>query len=171
MKITNLDDTLKLIPEYWPLVPLVPGVDKWKEEDEFYLGTYWAICKFKLDKFTYAGKKEFVRLFRGEWGWTDLIKNEKVNVDVARRPIPLEIQTQEARWILATELLDRRDISALEWLLLRRTAESKSRYVEKEMGHAGHGEILKRLGGADAAVEMLTLGPGALWRWIAESRT
>lgn len=66
---------------------LTPEVDVWEEGDEVYLTNYWAPCRFKTDRFIYKGEKEFVRIFHGAHGWTDLVKNEKVNYGPARRLI------------------------------------------------------------------------------------
>lgn len=66
---------------------LTPEVDVWKEGDEVYLTNCWSLCRFKTDRFIYKGEKEFVRIFHGAHGWTDLVKNEKVNYGPARRLI------------------------------------------------------------------------------------
>lgn len=111
MKIANLDDVLKLVPEYWPL-------------------------NLKLDTFKDG----------------DIYVLEPTQIGL--RPIPLEIRTQEARWILLSAHSD-----------------------FKMSGCWGYGcefdlpTDLESFGGRDQVESMLTQGPGVLWRWVAESRT
>lgn len=96
MKMT-IEEALELIPTH---IVLRPGIDKWQEGDEVYLGNSWSICKFKTDPFTYKGEKEFTRIFHGRHGWTDLIKNDNVNFNPAQRAIPESVRKAMAQQML-----------------------------------------------------------------------
>lgn len=162
MKITTMAEALPLVPEYWPLVP---GVDKWREGDE----------------------APYVSLKR--WGavpsnW----HGEPVNdIEIGRRHIPQSVREAEARWILYSALAAVAPLA--EWDKL------PAQFILTVYGRADEGDVhldiesepqfnglrsfdgqeaaykaIKVLGGEQAVIQMLTEGPGALWRWVAEMR-
>lgn len=90
----TIEEALELIPTH---IILRKNKDRWQEGDEVFLGNSWSICKFKTDSFTYKGEKEFTRIFHGQHGWTDLIKNENVNFNPAQRAIPESVRNQMAQ--------------------------------------------------------------------------
>lgn len=106
---------------------LAPGEDVWKEGDEVYLTNYWAPCRFKTDRFIYKGEKEFVRIFHGAYGWTDLVKNEKVNYDPARRLI-------ESRQIPNLKERVKKFVDAAMEAEGRFWRSSKAAYIDAERG-------------------------------------
>lgn len=89
----TIEEALELIPTH---IILRKNKDRWQEGDEVFLGNSWSICKFKTDSFTYKGEKEFTRIFHGQHGWTDLIKNENVNFNPAQRAIPESVRKDMA---------------------------------------------------------------------------
>lgn len=93
----KIKEALELIPTHICLTEK----HKWQEGDEIYIGKSWSLCRFKTDQFTYKGEKEFCRLFHGQHGWTDLIKNENVNYEAARRPIPESVRQAMAELMIS----------------------------------------------------------------------
>lgn len=111
----TLEEALVLIPTH---IVLRPKIDRWQAGDEVYLGNSWSICKFKTDPFTYKGEKEFTRIFHGQHGWTDLIKNEYVNFNPAQRAIPESVRQGMAENLLSVRHQGQKRNDSFEtWLL------------------------------------------------------
>jgi len=155
MKITTMTEALSLVPEYWPLVP---GVDKWREGDQFFSsGIRWAAVSVP------------------HWIGQDVGEN-------CRRPIPQSVRDAEARWVLYQALADGAPQEyGYCFLLLPDIEDDGSLSIaigEVQYGGSSRTFSLKekakkaydRLGGEQAVIQILTEGPGALWRWVAEMR-
>lgn len=147
---STLAEALPLVPNYWPLIV---DEDKWKKGDE---------------------------LFSSTSGWRPVIDGWLVNTVVTtdimgRRAIPLEVRTQEARWILFNSMTKRFRKPRME-MEYRGTTHTPS-----VLGYVIHGnsafdypwishEQRELLGGESAVIEMLTKGPGIIWQWVLGNR-
>lgn len=154
MKITTMAEALSLVPEYWPLVP---GVDKWDSQDEWY----------------------FEKV-----GWETIGTNwDGKPVDcIGRRHVPQSVREAEARWILYNSLADGKPQEFYYALLLVPDIEDDES-LSIAIGEISYGSsaptfstkekakcAFKILGGESAVIQMLTEGPGALFRWVEENR-
>lgn len=168
MKITTMTEALSLVPEYWPLVP---GVDKWRDGDEYFTrndASGWR--KFEHNSWQMLG----------EIGGT-------ISHPVARRAIPQSVREAEARWILYSALaavapLAEWDKLPAQFILtvygctdegdVHLDIESEPQFngLRSFDGQEAAYKAIKVLGGEQAVIQMLTEGPGALWRWVAEMR-
>lgn len=172
MKIETLAQALTYIPEY---ILLVPGVDKWKEGDE------WLFTQVDPD---IRDKQHDWRKIR------PLNVGASVgNLDAARRPIPLSIREAEARWLLYNSLATvpaRLELDRWEYSL--GTDGFLTAHMNEGFGFPeGEGEAelcglrgfeskkaamdaVLLFGGEQAVIQMLIEGQGALMRWIVENR-
>lgn len=166
MKITTMTEALSLVPEYWPLVP---GVDKWKEGDEYLYswheeGDNWYDVRYEWKKY----EPEDLHL-SGPFSVTS---------NYARRPIPQSIREAEARWILYMALTEPSlggtgyvfnfcGEEGREWFdIIFTDAMGGRMFKDKDAAR----EAVALLGSHTEIIQMLTEGPGALWRWVAEMR-
>jgi len=182
MKITTMTEALSLVPEYWPLVP---GVDKWREGDQ--------PCIVERTHLI-AGEWQY----HSEWGRPLGAKNHLIGQElqpeyIGRRPIPQSVREAEARWILYNSMakvepllhLDRWEFSlnyenrliltfneslttpdASKPWTTQRELHSLKGFASEAAGWAFRGLV----GGEEVVIQMLTEGPGSLWRWVAEMR-
>jgi len=141
----TLQESLTLVPEYFPLVP---GVDKWEDGDEY--------CLTEAVKLAKAGWQKIgdgaVGLelptkdceTRGGWFIVETVIGIGVRIAsdyIARRPIPQNVREAEAFWILHGKPFN-----------------------------PPSGSKIDALGGMDNIQEHYDEGPGALWRWVEENR-
>lgn len=141
----TLQEALALVPTYWPLAP---GMDKWKEGDEY-------------------------RLIGGDLGWrpgdyTDLTGAISGKYE-ARRPIPQSVREAEARWILYKELRFTHYPSSQVKVYSTRVQDNGV-LICTDCAWGIFPNDIENLGGVIAVQDMLTEGPGALWRWVEENR-
>lgn len=158
--IETIEQALSIIPKHFPLVP---GVDKWKEGDK------------KADSGLYGG------VFLAE-NLDGIVFGEYVGErQLGFRPIPQEIRLQEARWALYDSLakIDPNGNGLQFRVFVNSQGETCLIHVSRGTGFNGLrqfvspyslGRACDLLGGESAVIEMLTRGPGALWRWVMENR-
>lgn len=177
----TLQEALILVPTHWPLVP---GVDKWKEGDEY--------CLTEAVKLAKAGWQKIgdgaVGLelptkdceTRGGWFIVETVIGIGVRIAsdyIARRPTPQSVREAEARWILYNSLTKSIHESGFvpEWMphgletliaVMPENMDGRRVFETQEDVY----DFAKLIGGDQAIREMLTEGPGALWRWVEENR-
>lgn len=133
----TLQEALTLVPTYWPLVP---GMDKWKEGDEY-------------------------RLIGGDLGWrpgdyTDLTGAISGKYE-ARRFIPQSVREAEAIWAIISQLINESFLYEPE----PKTGGNIYQIVIDLTSDPAFYAI-----GAAKLSAAITDGPGALWRWVEENR-
>lgn len=163
-EITTMEEALSLVPEYWPLVE---GQKVLFETDEIFWGDTW--LPVRLD----SSFDRSIANYVNDRPW--------------RRKIPQSVREAEARWILYSALAAVAPLA--EWDKL------PAQFILTVYGRADEGDVhldiesepqfnglrsfdgqeaaykaIKVLGGEQAVIQMLTEGPGALWRWVAEMR-
>jgi hypothetical protein len=132
---------------------LTPGVDRWKEGD--------MACGAKA-AFLIAGEPQYV----ADWGEPLKADNHLIGQVlqcdyIGQRIVPQSVREAEARWILASSINYCIDAKEGAWADRAAWVFDFSCLSREEV------EIL---GGEQAVIQMLTEGPGALWRWVMETR-
>lgn len=141
--ITTMAEALSLVPEYWPLVPCV---DKWQEGDTEYIDS----------------EEGYLTI---DWN----CHGDLVDHDGGRRPIPQSVREAEARWILYYRERVLFHESPNQDIFSTRTQDNGVLVVTEKM-FGVYPKTIEALGGKPWVLQMLTEGPGALWRWVAEMR-
>ena len=163
-EIKTLEDALALVPEYWYLTPVM---DKWREGDEVLIEWPWIERRDKSGKWQKANNLAF----------GDIVDR------LGRRPIPRSIRESEARWILYNSLATVGRSVKHEWRFLlqadnwtngvhlQRYQHSMDNMADPAFSSYEEMEdAISALGGETAVIQMLTCGPGALWKWAQENR-
>lgn len=158
-EIKTLEDALALVPNYWYLTL---GVDKWKQGDEF--------CGW-------------VSGF-GEYQWQPVGQHKRwiMGDRPARRPIPKDVALSEARWILYNSFATGGQIRIRVCDPREEFDKDGPLFIDSEhIGFIIDGlknfptfeaveKFINLVGGETAVIQMLTRGPGALFRWVQENR-
>lgn len=167
MNPKTMQEALALVPEY---IMLKPG-SQWREGDEELkqstLGSRW------IEPFTIRDAMLAYLKIEGH--------------QIARRPIPQSVRESEARWILYNSLATVDPIN-FGWIFALEAEYDEEGYVvaghrfkksdlnfgmrkfpSKESAEAALKIFNTYQDGQSDLIEMLSSGPGALWRWIMES--
>lgn len=148
MKITTIAEALSLVPEFWPLVP---GVDKWREGDEYFSRHEgWLF----VHHMSYKILCEIGAIVRHE---------------AARRPIPQSVREVEAFWILFKELRFEYYPSSQVKVFSARSQDNGV-LICTDCAWGLFPTDITKLGGVEKINQTLIEGHGALWRWVAEMR-
>lgn len=157
MQIKTFEDALSLVPEYWPLVP---GMDTWKEGDEYYDDGIRSNGWYVVHDYNVSHLGSVVDSY-----------------DIGRRPIPKDVALSEARWILYNALTKSVHTPGFVPEILPHSSNTVLAFEPKNLDGRRVFETREEvyefsdlIGGQETMGQMLTEGPGALWRWVKDNR-